>query len=128
MDSIFMAMTAISFPKSEESPEWSTCRITDELNMCLIKVIELDGCTRKYEKLADFLLYRIPAYRPLPYFIISLSDLDVKLKQELTRLDKKSLNYVTREAVGRIFEGLDHRSRDYYLSRVRNLLKVGLVD
>ncbi len=120
-------MTAIFSFKSDVR-EWSTSRIIDELNLSLIKVLGSDGCTRKYENHARWLLYRIPIYLPMPYFIISLRDLNTKLKKQLASLDRRTLEYVMKEGVGRIFEGLDYNSRNYFLIRVRPLLKVGLVD
>ena len=55
----------------------------------------------------------IPISKPSPQFIIYVSDLTPRLKQELEELTTtpQTLNYVVTQAVGRIFENLDF---EYY--------------
>jgi len=100
--------------------EWTTGRIVDQLHLCLIKVFDDDGVTRSYESQAEDLIHRIPLYRPIPCFTVYLDDLTPKVKKELAALDKKTLNRVMIEAIGRVFEGIH---QNYYLSRVRKSLK-----
>ena len=52
--------------------------------------IKING-ERKYEKHAKDLIYRIPVYRPSPYFINNYSDLSPKLIKELSSLDDINL-------------------------------------
>jgi hypothetical protein len=64
-------------------------------------------------------------YRPTPSFIVNLTDLSDKIKSELEGLDEQSLDGVLKEAIGRIFEGINER---YYLLSVKKLLKWKLVE
>ena len=92
---------------------WSTGRLIDELFLELDNVREIDeksGTTkRKYEEQAKWLIYRIPVYRPVPAFVINLSDLSTRIKEELADLNDTTLDYVLKETIGRIFEGVDQR-------------------
>lgn len=64
-----------------EEESWSTCRLTEELYLHLMRVTENDGSSkRKYQEQAKYLIYRIPVYRPTPPFIINIKDLTHKLK------------------------------------------------
>jgi hypothetical protein len=104
---------------------WSTERLIDELFLELDNVKEIDeksGLTkRKYEEQAKWLMYRIPVYRPAPAFIMNLSDIKKKrIKEELADLDDETLDYVLKETVGRIFEGIDRR---YFRLNVRRFLR-----
>jgi hypothetical protein len=91
----------------------------DELYLCLMKI-------RDYEKQANELMYRIPIYRPTPFFEIKISDLNEQVKKELDDRwgYKKEIDYILKEAVGRIFENIDKR---YFLLSVKRLLRVRLV-
>ena len=103
---------------------WSTERLIDELFLELDNVKEIDeksGLTkRKYEERAKWLMHRIPVYRPAPAITIDLSDLSTRIKEELVDLDDETLDYVLREAIGRIFEGVDQR---YFRLNVRRFLR-----
>ena len=103
---------------------WSTERLIDELFLELDNVKEIDeksGLTkRKYEEQAKWLMHRIPVYRPAPPFIINLSDLPTRIKEELADLDNKTLDYVMKESIGRIFEGID---QCYFRLSVRRFLQ-----
>src|SRR5690242_16130367 len=85
---------------------WSTERLIDELFLELDNVKEIDeksGLTkRKYEEQAKWLMHRIPVYRPAPPFIINLSDLPTRIKEELADLDGEILEYVLKESISRI--------------------------
>jgi hypothetical protein len=65
-------------------------------------------------------MYRIPAFRLLPVFVVYLKHLDDRLKRELANLDRESKDYVVREAISRIFEQVDKR---FFLLSVKPLLK-----
>jgi hypothetical protein len=103
---------------------WSTGRLIDELFLELDNVKKMDeksGLTkRKYEEHAKWLMYRIPVYRPAPPFIVNLSDLSTRIKEELADLDDETLDYVLKESIGRIFESID---QSYFRLSVRRLLK-----
>src|SRR5438094_10619619 len=96
-------------------------RTIDELYVCLMK--QGSSC---YQKQAHDLMYRIPIHRPTPAFEIKISDLNEQVKKELDdRWDyKKEIDYILKEAVGRIFKNIDER---YFLLSVKRLLKVRLV-
>jgi hypothetical protein len=110
----------------EKKEYWTTQKLVDELFLCLIDIRDsINKDLRKYEDQAEYLIYRIPIYRPTPSFLISKKDLTNRLIQELESLDQNSKKNVTKEAVDRIFEGINKR---YYLLSVRNLLNVELIE
>jgi hypothetical protein len=98
---------------------WTTKKLEQELYLDLMKVRNGEN-HRKYEGQAKHLMYKIPVYKPVPSFIINLGDLSNKVKVELRSLDAKSLNYVMKEAVCRVFENIDEC---YFLLNVKKLLK-----
>jgi hypothetical protein len=106
---------------------WSTERLIDELFLELDNVKEIDENSglikRKYEEQAKWLIHRIPVYRPAPPYIINLSDLSTRIKEELADLDNKTLDYVLKGSISRIFEGIDQR---YFRLSVRQFLKYEL--
>lgn len=75
---------------------------------------------RLYEEQARYKMYRIPVFRPPPVFVIYLKHLDDRLKKDLANLEKKSKDYVMKEAIGRIFELVDKR---FFLLSVKPLLR-----
>jgi hypothetical protein len=95
--------------------------IVDELYLCLMK--QRSSC---YEKQASNLIYKIPVYKPPPIFEIKISDLNDQVKKELDdRWNYKSeIDYILKEAVGRIFANLNER---YFFLSVKGLLKVRLI-
>jgi hypothetical protein len=107
-----------------ENEVWSTERLVDEtfLDLYNVKIRdEKDGLIkRKYKEHAKWLMHRIPLYRPAPAFVINLSDLSTQIKEELAHLDDKTLDYVLREGISRIFEGINQR---YYRLSSRRFLK-----
>jgi hypothetical protein len=117
-------LTCLFCDDDDLKAKWTASRIVDQVYLCLIKVFDEDGVTRKYEIQAEHLIYRIPLYRPIPYFTIYLDDLSPKVKLELVALDKKTLNLVMIEAIGRIFEGIH---QNYFLARVRKSLNWRLI-
>lgn len=72
---------------------------------------------RKYWNQA-FDLLSIGALKPVPSFIIYLSDLTPKLRKELASLDKQSRRFVVVSAVGRIFEDINSKLYNNSVSRV----------
>jgi hypothetical protein len=93
----------------------------DELYLCLMK-----HRSSYYERKASDLIYKILIYKPTPIFEIRISDLNDQVKKELDdRWDyKREIDYILKEAVGRIFANLNER---YFLLSVKRLLKVRLV-
>ena len=75
---------------------------------------------RKYYNQAFDLLV-IGAYKPVPYFIINLSDLTQELRSELSNLDKQARQFVLKQAVGRIFEDINS---DFFHNSISRVLKV----
>jgi hypothetical protein len=96
-------------------------RTIDELYLCLMKVKD-----DLYYKQAYALMYIIPVYRPTPVFEIKILDLNEQVKKELDeRWDyKKEIDYILKQAVGRVFKNIDER---YFLLSVNRLLQVRLV-
>lgn len=102
--------------------------LVDELTLHLAAVEEICGDNerrRKYYAQAQGLMYRIPISRPTPVFVINLSDLTPHLLQELKNCKKKTLGYVIKSAVGRLFENLNFA---YYHLSVARLLRIRLVE
>lgn len=53
-------------------------RLIEELYLCLVKCHSYD-----YQQQAFKLIYKIPVYRPVPKFVIKISDLSEQVKKEL---------------------------------------------
>jgi hypothetical protein len=105
--------------------EWTTERLIDEVILSLLSVKEKDeeGITRrKYEEQARYKMHMM-AMPPHTAFIISLKDLDRKVRRELAKRDKGLRDSIIKEAVERIFEIVDSR---YFLLSAKQYLKVGL--
>jgi hypothetical protein len=111
---------------------WTEEYVIDELFLQLAgtkEIVNHNGkrvSVHKYYNQAFRLRHRIPVVKPVPEFIVNMSDLTVRLVAELKALsyddkekNKGDPNYVLRQAVGRIFENID--SRRYHLSIARNL-------
>jgi hypothetical protein len=94
-------------------------RTVDELYLNLMKV-------KSYDALANDLMYRIPVHKPTPIFQIKIADINTEVKKELdARWDnRKIIDYILKEAVGRIFQNIDER---YFLLSVKRLLQVRLI-
>ena len=75
----------------------------------------------KYYQQARDLMMWIPIARPVPEFVINAKDLSPKVIEELeARIDDlPTLTYILKQAVGRIFENLNHAY--FHLSIARNL-------
>jgi hypothetical protein len=81
-----------------------------------LKQHRIFGDRRYYNQAFDLL--RIGAYKPVPYFIINLSDLSEELRKELSSLDKQSRQFVLKQAIGRIFEDVNSDLFHKSISRV----------
>jgi hypothetical protein len=111
---------------------WSAEAIADELTIamldtktffCLINGSDVNVSTllrSLYGAQAKYKMYRIPVFRPPPAFVVYLKHLDADMKKELASLDKETLDYVMKEAVGRICEVIDKR---YFLLSVKPHLR-----
>ena len=77
----------------------------------------------KYYSQALRLQKWIPIAKPAPEFNINICDLTPRIVVELKTLEKSGYDYVTKQAVGRIFENID--SREFHLS-IAQKLKVRL--
>jgi hypothetical protein len=133
---------SFSRPLPDTQP-WSTEYLIDELtislldikvNFCMINTYkkrrlisdpkqeeENDRCNtgsgvlrRLYVEQARYKMYRMPIFRPPPVFVVYLKHIDPRIKQELSKLDIWTKDYVMKEVIGRIFEHVDKRF--YYLS------------
>jgi DNA modification methylase len=78
---------------------------------------------RKYYNQAHNLL-KIGACRPVPHFLVSVSDLWPELLKELRILDKRNRKFVLKQAVGRIFEDINS---ELYHNSISRVLEVRLV-
>jgi hypothetical protein len=132
--------------KQEDSCLWSLAAIIDELTISMLDTRSVfcminsnqrpsinskteEACRfntdrgllrRLYEEQARYKMYRVPVFRPPPFFVVYLKHLDDRLKKELANLDKESKDFVIREAIGRICEQVNKR---YFLLSVKPLLK-----
>lgn len=78
---------------------------------------------RKYYNQAHNLL-KIRACKPVPHFLVSVSDLWPELLKELRILNRSDLKFVLKQAVGRIFEDINS---DLYHNSISRVLEVRLV-
>ena len=104
-----------------EQLDFSINRIIDELYLNLMKV---EG--NYYEEQARYLMYRIPIYRPVPFFDIKISHLYNQVKNELDNWwnYKYEIDKILIGAVSKIFVNINE---DYFLLSVKRLLQVRLV-
>jgi len=72
---------------------------------------------RKYYHSAHHML-GIGAFKPVPPYIINLSDLSPELIKELHSLDNKDRRFVLKQEVGRIFEDINPELYHNSISRV----------
>lgn len=86
------------------------------------KITKADGemlTVRKYHNQALRLWRWIPVSKPVPDYVVNVSDLTPRIVVELKALDRFSYNYVIKTAVGRIFENID--AKGYHLNIARRL-------
>ena len=105
--------------------EWTSAYLVDRLKQHLATIETKDEVkydNRKYYNQAhDF--SKIGAFKPVPSFIVSLSDLSPRLIKELYSLDSRDREYVLKQAIGRIFEDVNF---EIYHNSVSKVLKVKL--
>jgi hypothetical protein len=103
--------------------DWTEERLIDETFLQLAETkhaITYSGKSitiHKYYSQALALRKWIPIAKPVPEFVINMSDLTAKIIADLKTLDDSQS--VLKLAVGRIFENID--SRQYHLSIARKL-------
>jgi hypothetical protein len=87
-----------------------------------VKIKDEEGITRrKYEEIVRKEMYWMPIPPHSAAIVVSLKDLDTKVKQELSKDDKILRDYTLKEAVGMICEQVDSR---FYLLSAKQYLKV----
>jgi hypothetical protein len=69
-------------------------------------------------------MLKIGAFKPVPYYIVYLTDLSPELIQELHSLDTIDRAFVLQQAVGRIFDDVNF---GIYHNSVSRALRVKLV-
>jgi hypothetical protein len=77
---------------------------------------------RKYYNQAHHYL-KVAAFKPVPYFVVNLSDLTPRLIEELYGLDNTDRSHFLQQAVGRIFEDVNF---ELYHNSISRVLKVEL--
>jgi hypothetical protein len=143
-------LTILTKSRREYDPNerWSAQKIRDELVLDLLYIVggnvvynpvlysngiseEIQEKYRqgidypfKYRDQARKLLYRIPIDKPTPRFIIYLSDLDIKVKEQLRELKasytNKDYQDIISSAVDRMFESINYV---YFHLNVAGLVK-----
>jgi hypothetical protein len=117
VDNLKQHLATIELSKSKEQTDLlDTPNDKFNSNFCLIS-------NRHYVKQA-FHYLKIGAFRPVPEFRISLSDLSPELLKELAALDNKTREFVLKQAVGRIFEDINAQLYHNSVSRVLNVRSV----
>jgi hypothetical protein len=109
-----------------QNEQWTRSRLIDELYLSLMSLKEKDKegiIRRKYEEIVRKEMYWMPIPPHSAAIVISLKDLDTKVKQELSKDDKISQDFTLKEAVGMICEQVNSR---FYLLSVKQYLKVRL--
>jgi hypothetical protein len=115
-------MISAAISAAEDIEGWTRDRLIEELYICLMK--KCASCN--YQSKAYDLMFRIPVHRPTPFFEIKISDLSEQVKKELDDRwsSKLEIDYILKEAVGRVFANVDER---YFLLSVKRVLKVRLI-
>jgi hypothetical protein len=127
-------MVTNSFIEASESPIefWTKERLTDELvfRVGSTTSFEINEVTKeiyvshKYYDRAEWLIYRINRYKPIPEFVFNLSDLTYRLKKEVMRLlvsAPATLNDVMTNTVRRIVEAVDPKY--YHLAGIHGKIR-----
>jgi hypothetical protein len=81
----------------------------------------------KYYEKAAYCMFRIPVYKPVPFFDIDLQDLSRQLKHQLAELKKSDARmfwYVIKIAVAHIFENINF---EYFHLSVMRFLKIRFI-
>lgn len=127
---------AFPYNPSKDEEVWSddylVCKLKEELATVeftpfSVKTDLLDNNrnfdSRKYYNQAYHFL-KIGALKPVPAYLVSLSDLSSNVVRALVAYDKEDRAIILRQAVGRIFEDINRRLYHDSISRV---LEVDLV-
>jgi hypothetical protein len=112
--------------KTRDSEDWTRSKLIDEIYLSLMSVKEKDEegiRPRKYEEQVRRKMYWMPIPPHSSVVLVSLKDLDTKVKQELLKRDAISRDFTLKEAVGVICEQVD---RNFYLLSAKQFLKVKL--
>jgi hypothetical protein len=115
--------------REESSRYWTVSYTIEQLKEHLARVkhtiVINEKMTIRARKYYDqaFHLLKIGAFKQTPSYVISLTDFDndSRLLIELHDLDKETLAYVLRQAVGRIFEDVNSK---LYHNSISKVLKV----
>jgi hypothetical protein len=104
----------------EHDLSWVVEKITSALKDDDSQGTKLLTVHKYYQQARDLMMW-IPIARPVPEFVINAKDLSPKVIEELeARIDDlPTLTYILKQAVGRIFENLNHAY--FHLSIARNL-------
>lgn len=106
---------------------WTDAKLKYEFFLDLSKVpdTEIFYLDRKYYAQAKYLMYRIPVYSPAPSYIINISDLSPKCKQEFIDFvnlnSKRDIEYFLKDIAVKFFERVNY---DYTNQSVIPRLKV----
>jgi hypothetical protein len=122
-----MTTELIEDPDQQQQQEWTEDFLIQEIFLHLAgnkETVRLHNgksiTVYKYYHQAFQLRKWIPIAKPVPEFIVNMSDIiDTRIISELGALDKKGYEYILKQAVGRIFE--NNNFRQYHLSIARNL-------
>ena len=122
--------------KDDVNACWSNSYLVDRLKLHLatveisnkdyndnlgdIRVFNLES--RKYYNRAHHFL-KIGAFKPVPPFVINLSDLTPRLIKELYGLENYDRRFVLKQSVGRMFEDIDF---ELYHNSISKVLRVEL--
>lgn len=121
-----------NYNSSCKDERWTEGYLVDRLkqNLALVEVyITLTDedkvyHNRKYNNQAHHFL-KVGAFKPVPPFLVSVSDLAPKILKELNDLDTVDRKLVLKQAVARIFEDINC---NLYHDSISRVLEVILVD
>jgi hypothetical protein len=95
---------------------WTTNHIIDRLKQRLASVVDSFDNRRYYLQALNYL--KAGVFKPVPAFVVNLSDLTPKLIDELYQLDNYDRRFVLKQAVGRIFEDVNFELYHNSISKV----------
>jgi hypothetical protein len=118
---------------SEEA--WLTSYLVDRLkqHLAIFEISHIQDGSNNNTKIFDKRRYynqvhhllKVGAFKPVPPFVINLSDLSPKILKELIGLDVQDRRLVLKQAVGRIFEDINCK---LFHDSISSVLEVKLVD
>jgi hypothetical protein len=131
----------LALNEDKDEPQWSDACLVDNLkhHLATVKLSKsktptdlLDTPNDKFNKYFclisnrhyvnhAFHYLKIGILSHIPEFLISLSDLSPELVKELVSVDKKTRDFVLKQAVGRIFEDINAKLYHNSISRVLNV-------